>query len=343
MNQHIAKMAADSNDQRDQLMRLMQASTATAEGQRKSLQDDIRAAAIIADDQRAILLADIRQAEIMRKDSAQRTDQQFNDMMQMIRGISVAQAQPSASTPQSQSQPLFAAPPGADTNQQLVNLLTQEALEKQKYASSHVISANDTYSPETQLTLKQHMPVYRWRKEHPDAAVLRRCLVTVSALVQESIDKKWTHLEIATHVGNKIAQQSRFVSPTMAAEIDILLKLVATSSGTLDFPRVVLCELAILTRNDLSQRFLDAIRLARTAHPATSTGTLDCPAIGGIPVKADTQQKKFPIEGEPTRNTAGSKMCWVCNQPGYSAQHVCKDADVLAFAKNRSKQTRKNA
>ena len=163
--------------------------------------------------------------------------------------------------------------------------------------------------------------------------------------MQESLDKTWTHQELATHIGTKITAQAKFVSPTMAAEIDILLKLVASGTGSVDYPRVVLCELGILTRNDLSQRHLDAIRLARTAHPATSTGILDCPGIGGIPVKLEAF-KKSPVDGEATRSTPGAKLCWDCNQPGYTPQHVCKDADIVAYAKSRQgsrkQQTRKN-
>ena len=144
MAQNIAQMANDSNEQRDALMRHMQQSTATAESQRKtlyedihanaitaqaerqSLQNDIKSAAKLADDQRNVMLHDIhqaaciaddqrnkllitiQQAEAQRQDSVARTDKQYQDLVQMIRSISVAQSANSGAS-QSQSQPLFAA------------------------------------------------------------------------------------------------------------------------------------------------------------------------------------------------------------------------------------------
>ena len=85
---------------------------------------DIHQAACIADDQRNKLLITIQQAEAQRQDSVARTDKQYQDLVQMIRSISVAQSANSGAS-QSQSQPLFAAPSSgpADTSQQLVNLL----------------------------------------------------------------------------------------------------------------------------------------------------------------------------------------------------------------------------
>ena len=145
-----------------------------------------------------------------------------------------------------------------------------------------------------------------------------------------------SHLELATHVGNKIATLSRFIGPQMAAEIDVMLKLAVSSSGPYDFPRVVLCELAILTRNDLTHRHLDAIRLARTAHPATTAGIIDCPSIGGIPVKSDFKSDIAKPTEDTRSTTTAKKECWTCGKPGYGKDHKCVDADILLYAKSKT-------
>ena len=153
LSQQMAQMADAGAAERRSTHELLANSAATTEA-------NALAQAVIAEKQRSILHLQIQEAE---KRSEARMQTILGMVQQLVQQPAGTQQNPHIALSQaslSQSPALFAAPASgsADTNQQLVHLLTQEAVEKKKFASSHVFSANDTYSPETQSTLKLRLP-----------------------------------------------------------------------------------------------------------------------------------------------------------------------------------------
>jgi hypothetical protein len=208
-------------------------------------------------------------------------------------------------------------------------LVERMAAEKARFFSSHQPSANDAYAATQMMTMAQRLPEYRWRKAGAEKSMLpttelttqRRALQAVADLMAESVEEGWSLTTLCRQLTGRMTPLGRALTPSQAAEVDVLLRIAVptpATAGAIDWPRVVLCELAPLTRSELEPRMVEVLRTARTAHPGVTSGVLDCAGVGGLPVRATTAPRQPASTDRP-------RVCKSCGSShvGPWATHAC--------------------
>ena len=196
------------------------------------------------------------------------------------------------------------------------------SLEQAKIFSSRRPGRNDDFAEQLH-TLATAFPEYRWNKATPNAANLRRALGLIADFYVET--SAASHQQLARILAARITAVQRAITGPQAAELDAMLQIAQTAHGTVDWPRVVLCEMSILGHTSLPPEILDAIKIARVANPTSTGGVLECRSLCGIPVRS---------AGGKRQTHDADDRCWRCGKP-WSKAHTCADADILAHVKSQ--------
>lgn len=227
---------------------------------------------------------------------------------------------------------------------ELVTLLRTREEQDSKVFSSLISPKTDVFSQEQIAICHTNLPEYRWSKESKHHADLRAALREVAESMQ-----KYHHISHEEHLGQITAtllSTGRVVPRYAAAEIQAMLSIANTGSGKYDWPRVSIAELAVIANmpKNLGVFIYERLRDARCTLPDSPTACiaglcrlpLAAQSKGDAKSKDDKEKEKARAEaGERRRRTDDRKeeRCRQCGAPGWKAGHVCKDADLLAFAK----------
>ena len=220
---------------------------------------------------------------------------------------------------------------------ELVALMKRREEDESKVFSSWAPRA-EHFSDSQAATLRNLLPEYRWLKGDRQASHLRQALRVVADNFAAHHTK--THGLHMAEITAALRTAGATVTPSHAAELQAMLGIAATGQGTVDWPRVSIAETIVLATKSLPLGTFERLRIARCTLPDDeSCGTA---ALANLPIRQQQQQRRSPNEhgSNNTHDTripnpsAKEKLCHMCGLPGWTKEHKCKDADILAFAKS---------
>ena len=170
------------------------------------------------------------------------------------------------------------------------------------------------YSGEQADILKNNLPEYRWLKNDPRAGDMRMALrVMADSMLDQGGASHAAHAQ--TVIGTMIAA-GRAVTPTEAAELQMALGIAMTAAGTMDWPRVIIAELAVAAARSVPQGTMHRIKAARCTLPDAPMCAIG--ALANLPIGA--VQKKQEEMPRPCR-TCGKKFTGVWTAEKCKAGH----------------------
>ena len=334
IHQRMEASLARSQQLHDDLAR----DAASARAEREALRQQQEAAAAIADAQRRDLNAMLD--AVLSAISTMGAPGTAGNPIPVL-SQSRPQAQPAHSVSSGGSVPLFAPPPAPSTGatssvaadpQIVVDALHEAERDRSKYFSSHAIARSEIFSAQQIAVLATAFPEYRFRKDDGQARELKRALAALADTHTQYAGMP--HAEMLGAVGMRIATLSRAVSHTQAASLQILLGIVASASGTIDWPRVAICEVGLLALAQIRPEVMERLTLARLAHPDTTGGLLDVTCLAGLPVRKGKSRDASEHAAE------ADDRCWRCGKP-WTKAHACTDADILTFVKGQKSRRKR--
>ena len=118
-------------------------------------------------------------------------------------------------------------------------------------------------------------------------------------------------------------------TPAQAAEVQAMMGIAQTATVTLDWPRVILCELALLGARALEAETVVNIKAARAIladDPSAGVGDISSLPIRTAPSgKCDRDDKRGGAQGKSNRSTASSAS----TQSGTTEERKCRQCGKL--------------
>ena len=119
--------------------------------------------------------------------------------------------------------------------QDLVDMMKRREVAESKIFSSWA-SPGEYFTDGQKQTLRNYFPEYKWLKSHPKAATLRQALRHIAdGHIQHAGS---THMEHLAAIITSITAAGHAATPAQAAELQAMMGIAKTASGTLDWPRV---------------------------------------------------------------------------------------------------------
>ena len=155
-----------------------------------------------------------------------------------------------------------------------------EMLKRREQAESKFFSSwqnpGEHFTDAQKTTLKMYFPEYKWLKSDPQAPSLRQALRHVAD--SHLTHGKGTHEQHLQAIIANITAAGNSATREQAAELQAMMGIAASASGTMDWPRVILCELAILGARNLQPAIISSIKAARAVLADDTTTGVDTSA-----------------------------------------------------------------
>ena len=318
----LASMLTEAKNERAQAQQDREAAAARAEAQRLTMLREAQQAAAEAKADRDALAA-----QQLARDNAAAAER--SALMQAISSLTTAATNNTTPTralgfaPGSTAgNPVIIGSGGsaASTNsvvslpQDLVDMMKRREVAESKFFSSWS-TPGEYFTDAQKQTLKNYFPEYKWLKSEPKAATLRQALRHIAdAHIQHHHS---THVEHLAAIVASITAAGHTATPTQAAEVQAMLGIAQTATGTLDWPRVILCELALLGVRAMAPEIVGNIKAARAIladDPSAGVGD-----ISSLPIRTTVKQQR-----DDKRSGSKATGSTTSTQSGTSEERKCR-------------------
>ena len=290
----LADMLAEAKEERAAAQRDRDAAAARAETQRLTMLNDAQKAAADAKADRDTLAALQLQRDTIA--AAER-----NQLMQAISALS-------SLTPPTPSRAL-GFPPGSSANPHIVGsggsgasisssvvslpadvitMMRRREDDESRVFSSWESTRTDFFSAAHLTVLKGSLPEYRWLKSNAHALDLRAALRAAADSIAENAGKN--HDQHLAQVITVMTASGRTATAAQAAELQVVMSIAATAAGSLDWPRVVIAEMAVAACRAIPIGTIDRLKAARCTLP--EAGQYAIGSLSALPLQHHPQQQQ---------------------------------------------------
>ena len=189
----------------------------------------------------------------------------------------------------------------------LVALMRRREDDDSKVFSSWESPRCDFFLQQHITVLKLNLPEYRWTKASPHAIELRAAARTAADSLLEHSAR--THEQHLAAVITAMIAAGRAATPQLAAELQVIMAIAATAVGTLDWPRVVIAELAVLGNRAIPLGTLERLKAARCTLPEAGQY-----AIGSLSMLPMEQPKSQQQKGQQQQQQLPPRPCRTCGK-----------------------------
>ena len=330
----LANMLTEAKNERAQAQQEREAAAARAEAQRLTMLKEAQQAAAQAKADRDALAA-----QQLQRDNAAAAERS-----QLMQAITALTATANNNTPtralgfapgSTATNPVVIGSGGSTTTsltsvvslpQDLVDMMKRREVAESKIFSSWA-SPGEYFTEGQKQTLRNYFPEYKWLKTHPKAPTLRQALRHIADGHTQHAGS--THVEHLAAIITCITAAGHAATSTQAAEVQAMMGIAQTASGTLDWPRVILCELALLGVRALEAETVLNIKAARAIladDPSAGVGDISSLPIRTTPSeKRDRNEKRGAAQGKSNRSTASTAS----TQSGTMEERKCRQCGKL--------------